>query len=208
MDVILTDTFTKSLKKMISRQRWYWLAIDAVRYDIPRFCKNVWAFRKDLWNNYDFDSTGSLRMLRTSLARNANAIEYYGNEVAESRLKKIAKIRRAVEILNHHIDDDFIEVAEKQLGKELILNWGVEDVIGGGKLINTETDQQNRDNEEISKLSCELENSTWKELFIILQGQDYTEYSELAKALTKEDRHNDDHWNKWFDGSGIKCWWD
>jgi hypothetical protein len=207
MDVILTDTFTKSLRKLISHQRWYWLAIDAIRYDIPRFCSNLWAFKKDLWYNYDFDSTGSMRMLRTSLERNANAIEHYGNEVAESRLKKIAKIRRAVEILNHHIEDDFMELAEIQLGKKSVSTWDIEELEDGkgGKLIPLETEEQEAINMEIFKLSRELENSTWKELFSILQGQDYLEY---AKNRPADEKFTEDQWYMWFDGSGMKCWWD
>jgi hypothetical protein len=207
MDVILTDTFTKSLRKLISHQRWYWLAIDAIRYDIPRFCSNLWAFKKDLWYNYDFDSTGSMRMLRTSLERNANAIEHYGNEVAESRLKKIAKIRRAVEILNHHIEDDFMELAEIQLGKKSVSTWDIEELEDGkgGKLIPLETEEQEAINMEIFKLSRELENSTWKELFSILQGQDYLEY---AKNRPADEKFTEDQWYMWFDGSGMKGWWD
>jgi hypothetical protein len=148
-----------------------------------------------------------MRMLRTSLERNANAIEHYGNEVAESRLKKIAKIRRAVEILNHHIEDDFMELAEIQLGKKSVSTWDIEELEDGkgGKLIPLETEEQEAINMEIFKLSRELENSTWKELFSILQGQDYLEY---AKNRPADEKFTEDQWYMWFDGSGMKGWWD
>jgi hypothetical protein len=40
---------------------------DLFRYDIPRFIKNVFIYRKALWRTYNFDYSGSLYFLRTHL---------------------------------------------------------------------------------------------------------------------------------------------
>jgi hypothetical protein len=42
-------------------------------------------------------------------------------------------------------------------------------------------------------------------LFSILQGQDYLEY---AKNRPADEKFTEDQWYMWFDGSGMKCWWD
>ena len=42
----------------------------------------------------------------------------------------------------------------------------------------------------------EIEKQEWDELFVILKGQDYTKFDKKID------------WDKQFDGSGIKGWWD
>jgi len=49
MKVKAADTFFDSVERMINRQRWYWKSWDFLRYDMPRFFKNLWLFRKDLY---------------------------------------------------------------------------------------------------------------------------------------------------------------
>lgn len=41
--------------------------VDLFRYDIPRFIKNVFVYRKALWNTYNFDYSGSLYFMREHL---------------------------------------------------------------------------------------------------------------------------------------------
>ena len=211
MEVVFASTFVDSLKKLTNRQRWYWKVYDLIRYDIPRFCSNAWHFRHALWNNYDFDSHGSLLFLRTCLELTLAAIERYGNEVPESRLKKTAMMRRAIEILGHHIDDDFIDLAEQQLGKQMVHKFSFKplpDNPHGSAMIDEESDEEREQNREICNLSRKIEVDTWKELFTILHGQDYSEFSKLIENLTPEEKHDSNLWTNWFDGSGLKTWWD
>lgn len=211
MKLVLTNTFIKSLKKLSLHNRWYFKIIDAIRYDIPNFCKNIWIYRNDLYNIHSFDSQGSLRLLKTSIEQVANYIEKHGNEIELSKSKKIAKMRRAIELLNYHINDDFIEIAEKQLGKKLATRWNFEfdeKFEGFAKLFADETEEETRDNAQIYELTHKLKTDTWNELFLILKGQDSIEYAELCERSTDEERKNNDLWYKWFDGSGIQGWWD
>lgn len=188
MNIVFADTFAKSLRKLRIHNRWYWKLIDLCWYDIPRFCTNVWQFRKELWNNYEFDSYGALRMLKKNLERTADCLEFHGNEIEEPRNKKVAKMRRAIEILEHHIEDDFIELAEKELGYELVHHWIFDkpDENGMVALLDDEKAEEKAKNKDIFDLSSKIEKDTWKELFGILEGQDYDQ----------------------FDGSGLKGWWD
>jgi hypothetical protein len=211
MDVVLTDTFAKSLKRLRNRQRWFWKAWDCLRYDVPRFLKNLKTYSKDLWNTYPWDTHGALRLLRTNIRITADTIEKYGHEVDESRLKKIEKMRRAVDILNYHIEDDFIDLAEEQLGKTVSdwVDFAKDDKHPDWvKLVSKATEQEEKDNSAIYALARKLENDTWKELFEILHGQNVEEYRKLMENLTEEEKKSEDHWYKWFDGSGMKGWWD
>jgi hypothetical protein len=185
--------------------------IDCMRYDLPRFLKNLRTYRKDLWNTYPFDIHGGLRLLRTNIQVTADTIEKYGNEIEDSRLKKIAKMRRAVEILNHHIDGDFVSLAELQLGKKLsnVVSFKRDEanqkVI---KVIYAVTEQEEKNDAEIYDLARKIEKETWRELFDILHGRNYNEYEKYLEKFTDEEKKRVDHWYEWFDGSGMLGWWD
>lgn len=168
-------------------------------------------FRSALWKSHSYDSISGLIFLKKSLELTADYLEKYGLEINETRLKKIEKIKRAVELLEYHISDDFEELAEKQLNSKVIFNFKVAPAYENSdlyQLVDTETEEQKENNRKIFKLSTEIENQTWRELFTILQGQDHAEYVELMKTLSNEQRENTEAWKNWFDGSGLKGWWD
>ena len=49
MKIEASDSFFSSFKRMVNREKWYWKSWDFLRYDMPRFIKNIWLFRKDLY---------------------------------------------------------------------------------------------------------------------------------------------------------------
>lgn len=210
MKVVFADTFAKSLHRIAVHERWYWKTIDLFRYDLPRFFRNAWYFRKELWNYYGFDSRGSLMLLKRGLEKTADVLEFHGMEVEESRMKKVAKIRRAVYLLDVHINDKFTEIAEEKLGKELDLRFKFEpcDKANFVELKEIENEETKRNNSEIFELSRQIEVEYWNELFTILKGQDMTEFKKITESLTGEEKRNDATWDNWFDGSGILGWWD
>jgi len=54
-----------------------------------------------------------------------------------------------------------------------------------------------------------VEESEFDELFSILKGQPIEEFDALISAYDKIDPHEKEKlYQKWFDGSGIKTWWD
>jgi len=211
MKVGFADSFGDSLKRMIQHQTWWYKTYELFRYDLPRFFKNVWTFRKALWKHYWFDHHGTLMFLEIGLTNISDTVEKYGNEVDGPRLKKVAAMRRAIELIRNYNQDKYIEMAEKEIGELVIHDWEfepVEDKPGYSRLIDKDTDEERIHNRKVFDRAHEIEEQEWDELFKILKGQDYKEYRELYDAQTEEEKKERELWNEWFDGSGIKGWWD
>jgi hypothetical protein len=211
MKVGFADSFGDSLKRMIRHQTWWYKTYELFRYDLPRFFKNVWTFRKALWSHYWFDHHGTLKFLEIGLTNISDTVEKYGNEVDGPRLKKVAAMRRAIELIRNYNQDKYIEMAEKEIGELVIHDWEfepVEDKPGYSRLIDKDTDEERIHNRKVFDRAHEIEEQEWNELFKILKGQDYKEYRELYDSQTEEEKKERELWNEWFDGSGIKGWWD
>ena len=192
MKVILTDSFYKSLDTIRRHNTWWYKIYQAVRYDIPRFFKTTWKFRKELYKYYEWDHSYPMNIFKKGLLMLADHIEEYGNEVDDSRLKKVTQMRRAIEILELHYIDDFIKEAEKELG----YNYNTKYVCS-----DEEPKQITEDNNKIAKVPQRLEQETWDELFKSPKGQDIEEY-----LLNKNNKGLS--YDEWVDGSGLKNWWD
>jgi len=211
MKVEFADSFGDSIKKLIRHQTWWYKTYELFRYDLPRFFKNVWTFRKALWSHYWFDHHGTLKFLEIGLTNISDTVEKYGNEVDGPRLKKVAAMRRAVELIKNYNQDNYIEMAEKELGELMTHDWEfepVEDKPGYSRLVDNDTDEERIHNRKVFDRAHEIEEQEWNELFKILKGQDYKEYRELYDAQTEEEKRERELWNERFDGSGIKGWWD
>ena len=211
MKVGFADSFGDSLKTLIRHQTWGYKTYELFRYDLPRFFKNVWTFRKALWSHYWFDHHGTLKFLEIGLTNTSDTIEKYGNEVDGPRLKKVAAMRRAIELIKNYNESNYIEMAEKELGELVHHDWEfepVEDKPGYSRLIDKDTDEEKVHNRKVFDRSSEIEEQEWDELFKILKGQDHKEYCKLYDSQTEEEKKEKELWNEWFDGSGIKGWWD
>lgn len=211
MKVGFADSFADSIKTLIRRQTWWYKTYELFRYDLPRFFKNVWTFRKALWSHYWFDHHGTLKFLEIGLTNTSDTIEKYGNEVDGPRLKKVAAMRRAIELIKNYNESNYIEMAEKELGELVHHDWEfepVEDKPGYSRLIDKDTDEEKVHNRKVFDRSSEIEEQEWDELFKILKGQDHKEYRKLYDSQTEEEKKEKELWNEWFDGSGIKGWWD
>jgi len=207
MKVQFADTFTDSLRRLIRHQTWWYKTYSLFRHDLPRFFKNVWTFRKALWNHYWFDHHGTLRFLETGLTNISDTIEKYGNEVDGPRLKKVAKMRRAIELIKNYNEDKYIEMAESELGPLVLHDWEFEPVPDKpeySRIIDRDTEEEKIHNRKVFDRAREIEEKEWKELFEILKGQSPTEYQMFLDK--SEDKGS--AWDNWFDGSGIKGWWD
>jgi hypothetical protein len=209
MKVEFAPTFFKSLKKIIMHETWWYKTYDFFKRDLWRFFGNIWYFRKELYNHRPWDSTYSMSLLRRSLEQLCDTIEKYGHEVDEGRLPKIEKMKRAIQLIKYHENDEFTKLAEKELGYEYTFGkWEFEEVdekdldpeITKGqkyyKLKDDKDEEETDRNQNIFKLSMKIEKDTWNELMEILKGQD----TELFDK--------DVDWYKQQDGSGLKMWWD
>jgi len=163
------------------------------------FLKNIWIFRKFLWYYRWWDFVFILQSLKYSIKNSEKNLRKKGNEIELSRFKKCDKMKRAVDIIDHIINYNYIELAEKELNKNII-NKGfyflpIENS-DSYEMLNNLDDYENNHNNEIYKKSDEIEEKEWNELINILKGQDYSKF----------DKNKD--WDEQFDGSGLRNWWD
>jgi len=210
MKIEFKDTFFESVEKLVWYDTKLWKVWEFIRRGIPTFVGNVYKFRRELYEHRWYDYHYTLQMLYRSLTIMVEKLETNGMEVDSSRNKKTTKIRRAIEILKSKIDDDYVDRAELVLGK---VDWPeiqfekVEDS-DSYRLIDNDTDAQKKHIRKVFALARKLEEREWKELWKIFEGQNINEYSKLSKSLTSEEHKTRDIWNEWFDGSGMRGWWD
>jgi hypothetical protein len=159
--------------------------------------------------------------METGLSHMAENLEKRGNEVEVSRFKKIAAMKRATEIIRNYNESNYIDMAEAELGELYRRDWEWEetgettDNPFGEKdaklyrLVDNETPIEKKHNCKVYTRARKIEELEWKELFTILQGQNHKEYNRLYKKAKKEGMKDDkDLWNNWFNGTGLKGWWD
>jgi hypothetical protein len=187
---------------MVNRQRWYWKTLDLFRYDLPRFFRNLWLFRKNLWNHTWYNGDGSiLPWVKTAVDDMAWKIETRGHEVDESRMKKVAKMKRLSYLIDVCVHDTFIEEAEKELGMKMIFHeWEFVPVEGhedSYELLDKDTPEEKEHNGKILKRSHQIQKEYWEELCYIIKGPDYDLIRETGEDFYEK-----------LDGTDIRSWWD
>jgi hypothetical protein len=162
---------------------------------VIQWFKNIWKFRKELSNFYDWNY--DLSLLRKTIELNRNYIRDYGLEVNKTKDLKVSKMTRALYILNVFDKYEFMELAEKELGKQYVYQNLIFESCSDNSdlsvLKDTLTHEEKMLNEEIRQKSREIERTLWKELWQIIEGQDFRFFS---------------NYDEDYDGSGILTWWD
>ena len=200
MKITFADSFWKSMDTMRRNQTWWYKTYEVFRYKIPFFFRNLWYFRKELWEFRGWDYNFNLRLLSRSLQKTAHVMEYHGQEVEIYRMRKVNKIKRVVEILESIRESVYIDRAEKELGE--IKN------LDGWRMDRVDTQEERQHNRMVFELARKIEDDEWNELWDILKGQNHQEYVDLTNSLSDEEKEKRDVWNEWHDGSGMKGWWD
>jgi len=99
---------------------------------------------------------------------------------------------RALELLKHRLDDDYVDRAEAELGELIMHDWEFEDVDGGNyRLVDKETKKEKAHNRRVFKRALLIETQEWKELWSIIHG---TKNSKI--------------YGEGYDGSDLRSWWD
>ena len=191
MKVEFKDTFFESVEKLVWYDTNLWKVWSAIRYDIPLFFKNVWRFRKELYNHQWWDYRFHLEMMYRSLSIMEKGMSEKGIEVSETRDVKVQKMRRALELLKHKLDDDYIERAELELGELTHKSIEFEPIEGTDsyRLVDTDTPAEKKHARKVYKRARVIEDVEWKELWDIFKGKKFTT------------------WEK-YDGSDLRGWWD
>ena len=188
MEVKFADSFFDSLKVLKRHNTWWYKTYKTITDDIPQFFKNIYLFRKELYRHRWWDYTFTLMMLKRSLEIQAKGMEEKGWEVKESLDKKISKMKRVIEILENRIEVNYIELAERELGR--LYDWDF--------LEDNLSEEEKAHNIKVYELAEKIEKKDWKELWKTLKGQNYDSYNPKK----------DGDFEKWYDGSGINGWWD
>ncbi len=212
MKVVFADSFTKSLKKLMWHESRLYKSYSLFRYDIPHFFANIWRFRKVLWNHQWWDYRYTLEALYTSLSLMEKGM-HTGHETPVSRDKKIAKMQRVLVLLKNELDDNYSDRAQEILGKLPDRPWEFEDAGNGcSRLVDNETPEDKVQWRKVYDYSRKLEEDEWEELWTILKGQKHSDYEEYLKEhaseFTQEELDSIDPYDKYFDGSNMKTWWD
>jgi len=169
MDVQITDSFTKSLKRLMWHESKVYKVYALFRYDILHFLKNIWRFRKELWSHAWWDYRFTLNMLERSLTIMEKGMSEKGMEVSESREPKVKKMRRALELLKNSREDNFIDRAEQELGELNLSEWQFELLENGNhKLIDDESVEDKEHNRKVYQRARQIEETEWKELWKIV----------------------------------------
>lgn len=192
MKVQITDTFTKSLRKLMWHQHWLYKTYATFRYDIPLFIKNIWRFRKELYSHQWWDYRFNLQMLYRSLTITYEGMKDRGHEVSETRDPKVKSMARALELLKHKLDDDYIDRAEAELGELIMRDWEFEETENGNfQIKDTETQKEKSHNRRVFKRAAAIEAKEWKELWSIFEGTKYSKRYDVN-----------------YDGTDLRSWWD
>lgn len=192
MDVRFTDSFSKSLKRLIWHQHPIYKVWEFFRYKFPHFIKNVWLFRKELYRHRWWDYSFNLEMLYRSILITHQGMSTKGWEVSETRDPKVKAMARALELMKNKMDDNYIDRAELELGSMATSDFGFTDA--GNELyqlIDTRTEEEKQHCRKVYNRASEIEEQEWKELWEIFKG------TENSKKVGES-----------YDGTDMRSWWD
>lgn len=192
MDVHFTDSFSKSLKRLVWHQHWLYRTYATFRYDIPLFLKNIWRFRRELWRHQWWDYHFNLEILHRSLSITYQGLKKRGHEVDETRNPKLKSIERALQLIENKLNDNYVERVEKEVGEMVYHEWEFEKVNEDSyQLVDKDTPEEKAHNKLVFDKARELEEKEWKELWDIFKG-------------TK----NSKKFGWAYDGTDMRAWWD
>ena len=207
MKVEFKNTFFESVKDLIWHETKLWKVWAFLVRGIPNFFGNIWKFRKELYSHQWWDYRYTLEMLHRSLVIMEKELSVKGIEVPAHRDKKVAKIRRAIELLDNRLNDNYVEQAEKELGELIHRDWEFEPTEDGNyRLKDTETREESDHNRKVFKLASTIDDREWRELWNIFKGQSILDFKKYTKTLPKEQQAT--AWDNCFNGSDMRGWWD
>jgi hypothetical protein len=194
MKVEASESFFESLERLTWYDTKLWKAWEFIRRTLPRFFKNIWRFRKELASHEWWDYRFNLEMLYRSLSITFDGMSTKGWEVRETREPKVKAIARALELLKHKLDDDYIQRAEVELGELSRNPIRFEPIEGKEELysmVDDDTPAEKKHARKVYKRARVIEEKEWKELWDIFKG------TKFSKMYGEE-----------YDGTDLRGWWD
>jgi hypothetical protein len=148
--------------------------------------------------------------MEISIGDMAKNIDIKGSEVTITRKKKVDKMITAQYILDSFIEDNFIELAEKELGTlpDRPLQFKpCEDRPGYYEVVDDDTPEEKEHRKKVYERSRQLEKQMWDQLWDILKGQNFDNFKDTTENIKDYDEKYK-NWEEQFDGSGLRGWWD
>jgi len=146
------------------------------------FFKNIWRFRKPLYQFRWWDYYTLLQFMQIAIEHMGNRTLAKSNEVISTRIPKIAKMERASQILKNQLND-YMDMAEEKYGKLIDKDGDFIPLDGNPDLFTYEdklTDEEREHNSKVFLYSDELGENEWEEFCNIIKDKE----------------------------TGLKSWWD
>jgi hypothetical protein len=197
MKVHAVEGFFESLITLERNQAWYNRLWRALTREFWLFLKSIWIFRQELWSHPSLKDDLVLKMIRRSIIVTEEVLRG-GIEAPETLDLKLAKMQRAIQILDNILEDRYTDMAEAELGPLYLEGLDFAPVEGDSRvfgLVDTRSPEEKAHNSKVYARLDEIEATEWKELMEIFQGQDYSKFNKEID------------WSKQYDGSGLKSWW-
>jgi hypothetical protein len=132
------------------------------------------------------------------------------HEIEDTKNKKILQMNRVIQILDNIIDDNYIEMAEKESNKEIVYR-GFEFIpIENSEYFEMKddlTESESESNRTIYTLSNTIGENEWNELWDILKGKDYESFIRTKEYDELSDEDKEKTFNDIYDGSDLRGWW-
>ena len=168
--------------------------------NIKNFFYNIYKFRKALWRHRWYDYQGTLHFMEIGVADIAKNISIKGIEVERHRFKKLEKMNRVVEILRNLRENNYFDLVEAEMGRGYDVSGQkfvpLKENPDFYELVDDYSEEQRDFNRRYFMRVRQLEEQQWNELWDIMKGQDMAQL------------HKDTDYDAFFDGSGLRGWWD
>lgn len=195
MKIVASSSFSKSIKKIARQNFIVYKVWDFLKRGIPRFFRNIWYFRNEMYEFSWWDYRYNLTLFRKSLEMTCHTIEVKGIEIDETRMKKVNAMKELINIIKTIESDDYVDLAEKELGEIKVSPMEFkpcEDHHDCYELVDNNTEEEKEHNRSVFFRSYEIEEEHWNRMARIIVGQ------------SREELKN----GKDYDGTGMRGWWD
>lgn len=95
-------------EKLNNFKNWWKWKVYYPWLDFKRGVKNLWLYRKIVWDMDDFDYNYILEMKKFQLEKLLKVLEN-GSEIEETRNPKIEDIKRCIELISNILEDNYVE---------------------------------------------------------------------------------------------------
>ena len=170
MEVRFASGFFKSFKRNIIDidKPWKWAFQEDRYYRIKRAIKSLISYFRITTEMVPWDYHSILKMMKFQVGVLSNYLEKHGLEVEEDRLPKIEKMKRFIELANHHIEDDYADRCgyNYDYGFKFV---PVEEKPDLTQLVSAAPPEVEENNTRAIKESHELEEKEWNEMIELLK---------------------------------------